>query len=376
MYSKRPQHEHPGLYAITQDQSDPATRLIPDREEILTLAEESRSKLNKDFVKPFDYTKLNNLKYVESLEDELGERELIREVFSNMYDIAFARILYNSSYSLLTLKKDWHHNFYSRTPDRNGVVERESNLVEAARTMLSASKLPLFDEFKEMYETSVANNTSGLVPQRQKASDYDNPCPPPELQNGYPSADTTVPITSGVGSFFLHTTVTNIQPTSEPSTPTNTHAEENTDDQAEFTNPFCTPVQEIAESSSRMIVAAGRLSGLSVDMLHKVFSNLSDGRKNAFLNGPLKEEVYVAQPEDSLICHLTEIIRYLKMVPFHMGLWSIEGSALIQAFSVVRSCRVALILAKATLRNTIPGDKLVSWMSKKKVCTANVIPQS
>ncbi|GJV06190.1 integrase, catalytic region, zinc finger, CCHC-type containing protein [Tanacetum coccineum] len=44
---------------------------------------------------------------------------------------------------------------------------------------------------------------------------------------------------------------TNIQPTSEPSTPTNAHAEENNVDQAEFTNPFCTPVQEIAESSSR-----------------------------------------------------------------------------------------------------------------------------
>ncbi|GKG11023.1 hypothetical protein Tco_0342423, partial [Tanacetum coccineum] len=43
----------------------------------------------------------------------------------------------------------------------------------------------------------------------------------------------------------------NIQPTSEPSTPTNAHAEENNVDQAEFTNPFCTPVQEIAESSSR-----------------------------------------------------------------------------------------------------------------------------
>ncbi|GKC03189.1 hypothetical protein Tco_0994799 [Tanacetum coccineum] len=31
-------------------------------------------------------------------------------------------------------------------------------------------------------ETSVANDTSGLVPQRQKASDYDNPDPAPELQ--------------------------------------------------------------------------------------------------------------------------------------------------------------------------------------------------
>ncbi|GJX73070.1 retrovirus-related pol polyprotein from transposon TNT 1-94 [Tanacetum coccineum] len=61
MYHKKAQYEHPGLYAITQDQSDLATRLIPDSEEILTLAEESRSKLNKDIVKPFDYTKLNSL---------------------------------------------------------------------------------------------------------------------------------------------------------------------------------------------------------------------------------------------------------------------------------------------------------------------------
>ncbi|GKF59298.1 hypothetical protein Tco_0176084 [Tanacetum coccineum] len=44
----------------------------------------------------------------------------------------------------------------------------------------------------------------------------------------------------------------------KPSTPTNTHAEENTDDQSEFTNPFCTPVQEIAESSSRNIASANK----------------------------------------------------------------------------------------------------------------------
>ncbi|GKD07027.1 hypothetical protein Tco_1186712, partial [Tanacetum coccineum] len=42
-------------------------------------------------------------------------------------------------------------------------------------------------------ETSVANDTSSLVPQRQKVSDYDNPDPALELQNVSPSADTTVP---------------------------------------------------------------------------------------------------------------------------------------------------------------------------------------
>nr|GEY63298.1 copia protein [Tanacetum cinerariifolium] len=55
--------------------------------------------------------------------------------------------------------------------------------------------------------------------------------------------------------------IMNIQPTSKPSTPTYVHAEENNDNQAEkehlqddeFNNPFCTPVQEVAESSSHNI---------------------------------------------------------------------------------------------------------------------------
>ncbi|GKC31988.1 retrovirus-related pol polyprotein from transposon TNT 1-94 [Tanacetum coccineum] len=130
-----------------------------------------------------------------------------------------------------------------------------------------------------MSETSVANDTSGLVPQRQKASDYDNSDPVPQLQNVSPSADTTAPSQQELDllfgplydEFFNTGTSrvnksssptdnstqqdtlpsTNIHPTSEPSTPTNVHAEENNDDQAEFTNPFCTPVQEAAESSSR-----------------------------------------------------------------------------------------------------------------------------
>ncbi|GKF14224.1 hypothetical protein Tco_0055686, partial [Tanacetum coccineum] len=50
-----------------------------------------------------------------------------------------------------------------------------------------------FTKVEIFKETSVANDTSGLVPQRQKASDYDNPGPAPELQNVSSSADTTVP---------------------------------------------------------------------------------------------------------------------------------------------------------------------------------------
>ncbi|GJW65666.1 retrovirus-related pol polyprotein from transposon TNT 1-94 [Tanacetum coccineum] len=124
--------------------------------------------------------------------------------------------------------------------------------------LLKPSIPDLIESKRSRRRNSVANDTSGLVPQRQKASDYDNPDPAPELQNVFPSADTTVPSQQDTSSptdnsapqdtkpFKL-----NIHPTSEPSTPTNVHAEENNDDQAEFTNPFCTPVQEAAESSSR-----------------------------------------------------------------------------------------------------------------------------
>ncbi|GKC20556.1 retrovirus-related pol polyprotein from transposon TNT 1-94 [Tanacetum coccineum] len=59
---------------------------------------------------------------------------------------------------------------------------------------------------------------------------------------------------------------THIQPTSEPTTPTNVHAEENNDNQAEFTNHFCTPVQENAESSLRNIVQTRRQLATDLEM--------------------------------------------------------------------------------------------------------------
>ncbi|GKE95047.1 RNA-directed DNA polymerase, eukaryota, partial [Tanacetum coccineum] len=155
------------------------------------------------------------------------------------------------------------------------------------RTRLIVESIHLrFDEIKEMTETSVANDTSGLVLQRQKASDYDNSEPVPQLQNVSPSADTTVLSQQELDllfgplydEFFIMGTsrvnksssptdnsdqqdthpLTNIHPTTEPSTPTSVHAEKNNDNQVddtkhEFTNPFCTPVQEVIESSSHNI---------------------------------------------------------------------------------------------------------------------------
>ncbi|GJU11727.1 hypothetical protein Tco_1134123 [Tanacetum coccineum] len=128
-----------------------------------------------------------------------------------------------------------------------------NHYLKEARKKTQESCLLLFDEIKEMSETSVANDTSGLVPQRQKASDYDNPDPAPELQNVSPSADTTSSSLTDNSTQPDTLPSTNTHHTLEPTTPTNVHAKENNNNQAEFTNPFCTLVQENAESSSRNI---------------------------------------------------------------------------------------------------------------------------
>nr|GFA18365.1 hypothetical protein [Tanacetum cinerariifolium] len=60
-YLKQAQSEIPCLYAFPYNQSTHANRLIPDGEKTLALERESRSKLNKDLVRPYDYTTLNSL---------------------------------------------------------------------------------------------------------------------------------------------------------------------------------------------------------------------------------------------------------------------------------------------------------------------------
>nr|GEX36960.1 reverse transcriptase domain-containing protein [Tanacetum cinerariifolium] len=60
-YLKQAQSEIPCLYVFPYDQSTNANRRILDREETLALERESRSKLNKDLVRPYDNTTLNSL---------------------------------------------------------------------------------------------------------------------------------------------------------------------------------------------------------------------------------------------------------------------------------------------------------------------------
>nr|GEX29779.1 retrovirus-related Pol polyprotein from transposon TNT 1-94 [Tanacetum cinerariifolium] len=158
-------------------------------------------------------------------------------------------------------------------------------------------------------ETSVTNNTSGLVPQRQKASDYENPDPVPQRQDVYSSADADVPSQQELDMLFglLYDEffnagsipLMNIQSTSAPSTHTNVHAEENNNDQEkegehfqddEFTKPFCAPAQEEAETSSRNVDPEMCMFALTVSMAEP--KNIKEAMDDSAWIEAMQEELH------------------------------------------------------------------------------------
>nr|GEZ26277.1 integrase, catalytic region, zinc finger, CCHC-type, peptidase aspartic, catalytic [Tanacetum cinerariifolium] len=168
------------------------------------------------------------------------------------------------------------------------------------------------------------------------ASDYYNSDPVPQLQNVSSLADAHVPsqqeldllfgplydefftaCTSSVNKSSSPTNnsnqqdiqpTTNIQSTSEQSTPTYVHAEENNEAMAD--SAWIEAMQEELHQFNRLqeegidfeesFAPVARLESVwifVVDATHKSFPIYHMDVKTAFLNGPLKEKVYVAQPE-------------------------------------------------------------------------------
>nr|GFD14980.1 retrovirus-related Pol polyprotein from transposon TNT 1-94 [Tanacetum cinerariifolium] len=62
-----------------------------------------------------------------------------------------------------------HQTFVARTPEQNGVVERRNRtLVEAARTMISATKVPLFFWAEAITTACFTQNRSLVIPRHEK----------------------------------------------------------------------------------------------------------------------------------------------------------------------------------------------------------------
>nr|GEZ22242.1 retrovirus-related Pol polyprotein from transposon TNT 1-94 [Tanacetum cinerariifolium] len=446
-----------------------------------------------------------------------------------------------------------HQTSTARTPDQNSVVERRNRtLVEAARTMLSTSQLPLFF-WAEAIATacytqnrSIIISTHGKTPYHiindwktsikhlhifgcicyiirdgenlDKIKEKGDSC----ILVGYSTQSKghrvynkrPCMIVESIHICFdeikevSETSVANNTSglsTSAPSTHTNVHAEENNNDQAEegeklqddeFTNPFCASTQEVAESSLHNIeqvrgnpsrpvqtrrqlatdpemcmyaltvrtaesknineamadsawikatqeelyqfdrlqvwelvdkpfgktviklkwlwknkkdkdqtvihnkarlVAKGYAQEEGIDFeesftlvarleavwifiayaTHKSFPIYQMDVKTAFLNGPLKEEVYVAQPDGFVdpdhrekVYRLRKALYGLKQAP---RAWYDELSKFLTSKGFTKDADHARCIdSRKSISKGIQflGDKLVSWMLKKQNCTA------
>nr|GFA48369.1 retrovirus-related Pol polyprotein from transposon TNT 1-94 [Tanacetum cinerariifolium] len=288
-----------------------------------------------------------------------------------------------------------------------------------------------FDEIKEVLETSVANNTSGLVPQRQKASDYDNPDPvseyrwtkdhPLEQVRGNPSrqVQTRGQLATDPEMCIYALTVSTAKPKNiKEAMADSAWIEAMQEELHQFDRlqvwelvdkPFRKSIirlkwlwknnkdedQTVIRNKARL-VAKGYAQEEGIDFeesfapvarleavwilityaAHKSFLIFQMDVKTAFLNGQLKEEVYVAQPDGFVdldhpekVYRLRKALYGLKQAP---RAWYDELSKFLTSKGFTKDadhvgCIDSCKITSAGIQ--FLGDKLVSWMSKKQNCT-------
>nr|GEV01656.1 hypothetical protein [Tanacetum cinerariifolium] len=257
-------------------------------------------------------------------------------------------------------KKIHHQTSVARTPKQNGVVERwNRTLVEAARTMLSAAKVPLvfnkrtrvivetihvnFDELPQMASDHVSSDP---VPQCQRTElEHDSLSLGPQSQENVPQVDGIVTTSNELDLLFSlmfdellngstqvvsksfavttadapnkcqqqHTTPLNTQTTPEPTCQVPTQAQivmsteninqaETITDNAqveddEFISIFCTLEGVHFEESYAPVARLEAVRLFIAYAAHKSFTVYQMDVKTTFLYGPLNEEVYVNQPD-------------------------------------------------------------------------------
>ncbi|GJT40861.1 retrovirus-related pol polyprotein from transposon TNT 1-94 [Tanacetum coccineum] len=263
-----------------------------------------------------------------------------------------------------------HQTSTPRTPEQNGVVERRNRtLVEAARTMLSASKLPLFFWAEAIATACYTQNRSIIIPTHEKTAyhiindrkpsikhlhifgctcyltrDGENldkmkekgdPC----ILVGYSTQSRDIGLhnenkenaessSRNIGNSNVHTfnqpqdseyRWTKDHPLTQvrgnPSKPVQTRRQLATDPEmcmfaltvsivepknikeAMADSAWIEAMQEELHQFDRLQLRAGGFRIFVAYAAHKSFPIYQMDVKTAFLNGPLKEEVYVAQPD-------------------------------------------------------------------------------
>nr|GEU79715.1 retrovirus-related Pol polyprotein from transposon TNT 1-94 [Tanacetum cinerariifolium] len=184
-----------------------------------------------------------------------------------------------------------HQTSIARAPEQNGdkMKEKEDQCILVGystqskgyrvynkRTRMIVESIHIrFDEIKEVSETSVANNTSGLVPQRQKASDYDNPDPHHQLLQMFMLRKKTMIKQKENNYKMMNLAILSVH---------------------RHKKKLSLPQTILVRGNPLRPVQTRRQLATDPEMSHKSFPIHQMDVKTTFLNGPLKKEVYVAQP--------------------------------------------------------------------------------
>nr|GEX51280.1 hypothetical protein [Tanacetum cinerariifolium] len=153
-----------------------------------------------------------------------------------------------------------------------------------------------------------------LIPQRQKASDYDNPDPVPKRQDVYSSTDADVPSQQELDLLFdpLYDEFFNAEPKNiKEAMADSAWIEAMQEELHQFDR-----LQEEGIDFEESFAPVARLEAVRIFIAyaaHKSFLIYQMDMKTVFLNSPLKEEVYVAQPDGFVNPdHLEKVYRLRK----------------------------------------------------------------
>nr|GEX75780.1 copia protein [Tanacetum cinerariifolium] len=203
----------------------------------------------------------------------------------------------------------------------------------------------------KVLETSVDNDTLGLVPQRQKASDYDNSDPAPQLQNVSPSADTTAPSQQELDHLFgpLYDEFFNAE-VSEYSSRNIDNSNMHTfyqpqDSEYRWTKDH--PLSQVHGNPSKPVQTRRQLATDPEMCMFALTVSTAEPKiiKEAmvdFAGIEAMQDGFVDPDNPDKVCRLRKALNGLK-----------------QALRACTSGRIQFL-----------GDKLVSWMSKKQDCTS------
>ncbi|GJR09732.1 retrovirus-related pol polyprotein from transposon TNT 1-94 [Tanacetum coccineum] len=226
--------------------------------------------IHMDLYGPMKVESINRKKYILIIVDDYSRYTSV--YFLRTKDEApdiIMKFIAQDHYENLGIMKEF---LIARTPQQNGVVERRNRtLVEAARIMLIFSKAPEFIWAEAIFTACFTQNRS-LVTLQQDSSMYEE-----YFENRSPE----------VSANSVALKILNNEDTPSSSS---IIVEDNK----------APPLEEGIDFKESFVLVA-RLEAVRMSIAyaaHKNFTIFQMDVKIAFLNGPLKEEVYVSQPDD------------------------------------------------------------------------------